>query len=451
MTSRLNLTYEELLRDLSDQKAMTLLPAILYVGILMVMGLLGNGLVCFIFARRLKAGTQNIMILCLAASDLLICSIGMPTEIADMRFHYTFESEFACKLFRFVNSLCSLWSILTLVAIAVDRYIKVCRPFGRQMTIREAKTIVLLSLSIAILVSWPTIFIYGTRFADTKIEGLFGKDCSTSDAMKGTNYPLIFNSILFVGFVSFTIVFIVLYAKIYRKVKRQKEIMDKARTTVAFTVKFLSLETVRTPTTSTQSDTPSAISPNISKQSDDPWIKPCASSGNSGEDKRDSVENRADHRNSVISDGEPTDTTLIEMDNHGTADLRESVTSVRPKTNDLRGAEFKDSLCQKRGTKGKLGEENRTTAIAFLVTIVFVLSYLPYLAMTFSSIFNKGFDHHLRGSSLAAYNLFLRSYFVNSAVNPIIYGFLNLQFSRAVKTMFKSPTCCRPNTIYDCS
>ncbi|XP_050390115.1 5-hydroxytryptamine receptor [Patella vulgata] len=443
MTSQLNLTHEERLRDLSDQKAMTLLPAILFVGILMVMGLLGNGLVCFIFARRLKAGTQNIMILCLAASDLLICSIGMPTEIADMRFHYTFESEFACKLFRFVNSLCSLWSILTLVAIAVDRYIKVCRPFGRQMTIREAKTTVLISLTIAILVSWPTIFIYGTRSADTKILGLFGKDCSTSDAMKGTSYPLIFNSILFVGFVSFTIVFIVLYAKIYRKVKRQKEIMDKARTTVAFTVKFSTLETVGTSATSTQSDKPNEISPTTSMQTDDPWIKPSASSGNSGEVNRDSVENRADHRNSVISDDEPTDTTLMEMDSHGTADLRKSISSVRPKTNDLRGAD--------RGAKGKLGEENRTTVIVFLVTIVFVLSYLPYLAMTFSSIFNKGFDHHLRGSSLAAYNLFLRSYFVNSAVNPIIYGFLNPQFSRAVAAMFKSPTCCRPSRIYDCS
>ncbi|XP_050390147.1 uncharacterized protein LOC126809558 [Patella vulgata] len=53
---------------------MTFLPAILYVGILMVVGLFGNSLVCFIFATKMKPGTQNIMIMCLAASDLLVCS-----------------------------------------------------------------------------------------------------------------------------------------------------------------------------------------------------------------------------------------------------------------------------------------------------------------------------------------------------------------------------------------
>ncbi|XP_050390136.1 D(2) dopamine receptor A-like [Patella vulgata] len=92
----------------------------------------------------------------------------------------------------------------------------------------------------------------------------------------------------------------------------------------------------------------------------------------------------------------------------------------------------------------KLGAERRTTIIAFLVTTVFVLSYLPYLGITF---FNEGYNYDLHGSSLVAYNLFLRSYFVNSAVNPIIYGLLNLQFSRAVKAMFKRPTFDR--RIYD--
>ncbi|XP_050415307.1 D(2) dopamine receptor [Patella vulgata] len=449
MTSQTNSSVEELLRQLSDEKAMVLLPAILYVGILMVVGFLGNGLVCFIFVRKLKPGTQNIMILCLAASDFLVCSIGMPTEITDMRFDYTFESEFACKLLRFVNALSTIWSDFTLVAIAVDRYIKVCRPFGRQMTVRDAKTAVLVSLLIAILLSWPMLFIFGTRSKDTGIPGLFGKDCSTSDAVKGTNYPLIYNSILFVCFVLVTIVFIVLYAKIYRTVKRQKVVMDKARKYNASTEEYATSESVNRLDTSAESGKQNQISPTIFTQTADSLIKNDASMVNSKEDKTVSVD-RTHSLTSKVSVDEPT---LMKVSSHFTVDLQKSVTSILPPT-DMLGVDAERTKQEVKSSKksrkeNKLGPESRTTLIAFLVTIVFVLSYLPYLGMTFSSIFNKGYNHHLRGPSLAAYNLFLRSYFVNSAVNPIIYGLLNPKFSRAVKAMFKGPTCCRPSRIYD--
>ncbi|KAK6167653.1 hypothetical protein SNE40_021629 [Patella caerulea] len=447
MTSQMNSSNEELLRQLSDDNAMTLLPAILYVVILMVMGLLGNGLVCYVFARKPKPGTQNVMILCLAASDLLVCSVGMPTEIADMRFDYTFESEFACKLLRFVNILSTIWSDLTLVAIAVDRYIKVCKPFGRQMTVKEAKTAVLVSLLTAILLSWPTIFIFGTRSKDTGIPGLLGKDCSTSDAMKGTSYPLIYNSILFVCFILLTTVFIVLYTKIYRRMKRQKRIMDKARKSEACTEKSTNHANINRSNTFEVSTKQNQIS----TQTADLLIKNGASRENSKEDKSVAVEIRTHSLTSEVSVEEPT---LIKMTSLGTADLQNSLSSIPSEPSDMSGVgaqqtkqEVKSS--NKNRKERKLGAESRTTLIAFLVTTVFVLSYLPYLGMTFSSIFNKGYNHHLRGSSLAAYNLFLRSYFVNSAVNPIIYGLLNLQFSRAVKDMFKGLTCCRRSRIYD--
>ncbi|KAK6167655.1 hypothetical protein SNE40_021631 [Patella caerulea] len=391
----------------------------------------------------MKPGTQNIMIICLAASDLLVCFVGMPTEIADMRFDYNFESEFACKLLRFVNTICSLWSSFTLVVIAVDRYIKVCRPFGRQMTLRETKTIVLISFLAAIFFSWPKICIKGIRSKDTGIPELNGKECSTSDVMKGTNYPLIYNSVLFVCFVLLTIVFIVLYAKIYRRVKRQKQTMDKGQKSEAITGKKSSnQQRVYTTANSTELGKQKQISQRISLQTDDSLKKPSASSVNLGKDKRFVIENPADSRSTDISGNK----TLTEMEGSETADFQKKKTANPQKPNHLIEAGINlsklkvDNCCTNMCVKRNAREESRTTVIAFLVTIVFVVSYLPYLAMTFYRIFDKEFDQHLRGSSLVAYNLFVRSYFVNSAVNPIIYGFLNLQFSRAVKAMFKHST-----------
>ncbi|KAK6167654.1 hypothetical protein SNE40_021630 [Patella caerulea] len=440
MTSQMNSSNEELLRQLSDENAMTLLPAILYVGILMMVGFLGNGLVCFIFARKLKPGTQNIMISCLAACDFLVCSIGMPLEITDMRFDYTFESDFACKLLSFIHSLSTIWSVLILVAIAIDRYIKACRPFRRQMTVREAKKAILVSLLTAILLSWPTIFIFGTHSKDTGIPGLFGKDCSTSDAMKGTNYPLIYNSILFVGFILLTAVFIVLYVKIYKRAKRQKEIMDKARTCETSTEKSSTPESVNRSDTSTESVTQTTISPTISTQTDDSLIRNGAPVVNL-EDKTDFVGNGI-YSLTLSSEVSVDKPTCIKIDSLGTVDLQKSLPSIPPSPTDMGesvayGTKQEVKSSKKSRTRGKHGAEHRTTIIAFLVTTVFVLSYLPFLGMTF---FNEGYNYDLHGSSLVAYNIFLRSYFVNSAVNPIIYGLLNLQFSRAAKAMFKRQT-----------
>lgn len=90
------------LETVNDERAKTLIPAMTILGLLMLVGIVGNSLVCYVFCCRLKSGTQNFLIVCLAVLDLLSCVIGMPNEIADMRFYYIFESVGSCKIMRFV-------------------------------------------------------------------------------------------------------------------------------------------------------------------------------------------------------------------------------------------------------------------------------------------------------------------------------------------------------------
>ncbi|KAK6167658.1 hypothetical protein SNE40_021632 [Patella caerulea] len=461
MPSQTNLSNEELLLHLNNQIATTLIPAMLVIGVLMVMGLFGNGFVCFVFAKRLKPGTQNFMILCLASFDLLSCVIAMPAEIVDMRYYYLFDSEFVCKTFRFVNVLCSMCSIVTLTAIAIDRYIKVCRPLGRQMTLGEAKISVLASVFIGIFFAWPSIFIYGLRSADTGIPGVEGKDCSTSDDVKDTKYPLVYNFVLFVGFLGLTITFAVLYGKIYKEVQRHKKYMTK-----------VAISTPSSPITSTSEfHYPSITSINSDIHDELPIRKSIANgnallqldinsqengatSHNSKGDKTVTFKTDDGSESAVINDNELTVTTngdanicASEGESRTHSSLHTKVRSIPPPLQLPPADEYCESdigssisACStpknKKNPRFSIGRETRTTVIAFLVTTVFVISYLPYLGLIFARIFNKDFDHDIRGSALAAYNLFLRSYFVNSAANPIIYGFLNFRFRQEVKRVF---------------
>ncbi|XP_066506541.1 trace amine-associated receptor 13c-like [Hoplias malabaricus] len=70
----------------------------------------------------------NLIILSLAVADLLVGLIVMPVNITQLIDSCWYLGKLACFLFPAVSSLPVLASVLSLVLIAVDRYIAVCDP-----------------------------------------------------------------------------------------------------------------------------------------------------------------------------------------------------------------------------------------------------------------------------------------------------------------------------------
>ncbi|XP_071111658.1 nematocin receptor 2-like [Haliotis cracherodii] len=343
------------LQEVNDAMAMLLLPAMVYVGVMMIVGFVGNVLVVYVFPMKLTISTQSVLITSLAVFDLLSCIISMPTEIADMRFFFMFESVFACKMLRCVNTFCAMCSILTLLGIAVDRYRKVCCPHKKQLGIKQMKFVISFSILLSAAFSWPAIVLYGIRSADTGVEHLIGQDCSTSDAVKHTLYPLIYNGVLALLFIIIAVVLCILYFLVWRTAKKHTE------------------------TT----------------------------------------------RSVSVGQNTPSTGTTIELSS------ADSEGSVPNKT----GRSPSRSMTSRRRT-------NKTTTIAFMVTIVFILSFVPYLSLVIARSTVKDFDYKLDDVSTIFFNIFLRSYFVNSAANPVIYGVMNVRFRRECCKVLKSVFCC---------
>ncbi|CAL1546142.1 unnamed protein product [Lymnaea stagnalis] len=75
----------------------------------------------------------------------------------------------------------------------------------------------------------------------------------------------------------------------------------------------------------------------------------------------------------------------------------------------------------------------RTTLMLFSITLIYILSFLPHLVlMTLKAL---GLDtHKLHGEAgELLLNLLIRSYFINSASNPIIYSFFSNNFFKECK------------------
>jgi hypothetical protein len=112
------------LQDLNDEVAMELLPVMLFIGLLMTIGVVGNSLVCYVFCFRLRMNTQNFLIVTLAVFDCLTSLLSMPMEIEALRYFYSYDSDSKCRLLRFFQVSINVASCFTVGLIGVDRYVR---------------------------------------------------------------------------------------------------------------------------------------------------------------------------------------------------------------------------------------------------------------------------------------------------------------------------------------
>ncbi|PVD31903.1 hypothetical protein C0Q70_07329 [Pomacea canaliculata] len=80
----------------------------------------------------------------------------------------------------------------------------------------------------------------------------------------------------------------------------------------------------------------------------------------------------------------------------------------------------------------------RTTWMMFVLTAIFIISYLPYLTITCVRAVHHSIDVDLTGWRLNLYNLAHRSYFINSVTNPIVYSFCSARFRQQCRRLMSS-------------
>ncbi|XP_046580947.1 D(2) dopamine receptor-like [Haliotis rubra] len=385
------------LRDYDDRHALQVLPAILCLAVLMLLGFLGNSLVCYVYIVKFKPSPTNRYIIALAIFDLINCGICIPHEIADMRYRYTLARYGLCKVMRVIMAFVSYASGSILLAIAVDRYRKIC-PFQRQATWLDAKVTIAVCSVMSLIVALPAAIIYGVKTVTTNNIHINGSDCSISDDYRGTPFPSIYNGAQFFIFVAATLCLLVLYSLIWRQVARRRTFFNKNRTRqnpeqqlhksiVSFTV---------------QSHAPENT---------------CAASESSP----------------------PTDEHLRQGESEtdeGMCSSKSTSTALDP-SEDVHVA----STLSTHSSSGNNKRSHKTLFMLFLITLVFVLSFLPYLCLMASQTASKETFAGIQGTGTVLYSLFLRSYFINSVSNPIIYGFCNLYFRREVRLLWRKVTC----------
>ncbi|KAK3583183.1 hypothetical protein CHS0354_025702 [Potamilus streckersoni] len=509
------------LDELNDEEIYRLVPLLVYLILISIIGIGGNGLVCYIYKTKYRLSNSQSFILCLSAIDLFACFVVVPLEFFTILRQFHFEAIWACKLSRFSNTFVTMSSSFLLLAIAVDRYRKVCKSFGWQISSNAARALCVASILAGLAVSWPALILYGKKSFLVQEFNITATECSINDAISETMFPflnnLMFSLMFLTGIVAMSLLYCFIGRVICQHAKKPREYLNvsvpmlssavvdskpddlpkqndyQKRTSRrksskrekgelswagrsessrkddhSVTKDDLSFNTVDNVNASTRN----AISMPVVQvehkweglMSDDSGIKADQqrpdddSSGKyifqeGTNEKVNAKENDAD---TDVDSNNEKDETVIETEekNNSTASSKGNFSkmhspSIGEKINRItRHVSSALSVLTSRSSREhshsfertqylKEARARRTASLMFVITLTFILSYLPHLLLMLIRSLDDTFVDNMSSSEKVAYKFFLRSYFLNCALNPFVYGACDSRFRSSCKDLFK--------------
>uniref|UniRef100_A0A2C9K3R8 G-protein coupled receptors family 1 profile domain-containing protein n=1 Tax=Biomphalaria glabrata TaxID=6526 RepID=A0A2C9K3R8_BIOGL len=404
---------KEYLSVLQHESTLAFIPALIYMSLLIVVGSIGNCFVLGVYWTKMPRTPLRLYIIVMAIYDLPTNLLVIPGDIYDTFYVWDFDMPVVCKLRRYFNAVCVMSSIFVLVAIATTRYKMVCSSLGRQVTITQAKVSSIVMLVVGLVLSIPYSVIHGSQTILTPVPGIYGHFCQVDDFYVTTKWPLLNSAFFILIFITCCSSMIVFYICIGYKTWKHRQIRKDLK---------IVGKTSRCEESDSVLDSSSAIGRTYGQ----------IQSTNLGS---------LQYRQQMASK---------RLRKKGVYNIELYYCNNRKEVKDF-GIERKNSLFKKPTKKVSLVEEtnlNRTTKrrsifgrtswMMITVSLVFIIALIPFLGLNFYKTAAPESYASLKGISLALYQLFSRSYLLNSAVNPIVYSLLDRKFR---KECFKLLTC----------
>ncbi|XP_005094840.1 alpha-2 adrenergic receptor [Aplysia californica] len=386
----LNTTREPMpdIYELNRRKAGSFYPIFIILGCIMVLGVLCNILVCYIYRCRSRRATSNFFVIFFAIFDMFGCFIGIPLEMCALGLPYVFDVVPLCKIMGFLEtwSVCAL--CLTLICVSYDCYRKHCRP-SEDFGVKKARVYCIVSIVVAVVVSIPACFVFDINKIRTAHAGIYGEGCSIDPDLPQWLRILYFACVL-TTFTMSLIIMSVLYCLIGVNYWKQRQAEERGEKPSPAKREFPKKHRFVREDTSTSSVT------NYNEEI-------CRL-----------------HSQSTVSHSN-TDPARVPLKSSGIV-----------KTNSLQASSAPPSAAVVQLHV----KHTRQTWIFLVISIAFVVTMLPYVVVTILCVATKVFNQFSSNATEIAFNLCIRSYLLNYVVKPVVYIIFNLNFRKEVKQLF---------------
>ncbi|XP_060067182.1 RYamide receptor-like [Ylistrum balloti] len=142
---------------------------IVLYGIVIIVDVTGNGIVCYlIFSERQLRTITNFFLVNLAVADIAKAFTGIPFSLmVNLIFRYWPFSAFLCPFVAYIEIVVVFASAFTMVAMSVDRYIAIVHPLRPKLTYSGMAFTLLTVWLLAFAMPIPTALSAGLYIPDT--------------------------------------------------------------------------------------------------------------------------------------------------------------------------------------------------------------------------------------------------------------------------------------------
>ncbi|KAL4231490.1 hypothetical protein ACF0H5_009068 [Mactra antiquata] len=398
----------ETLDELDIRYAHALIPFMCFLGLIGVAGIVGNILIIIVFLRGKEYRKSNfkVFVLSLAVTDLFTCTTVIPMEIFKTWTYFNYHYVILCKVKCAFNIFSLTTAALILFVICIDRYRITCRQFKRQIRQKMAKAIILTVIFVSMVLSTPAGILCGT--ADGIKYNLQGYNITVTTCQAEKRYQSSILRYLYKYFMALilcvvAISFIVMYVCIMRKIYKHWR-----KPSLGSSVRMGDLVT-KTPSSST------ATGPVPDQQSDSEDVFQPSENENkvNSEDKNKSKSSKKHSQNKSAST------------------KRKPVQSVSSVTSN--GSYSLSWIFRhRRSSSGTSGRISYKTVIWFILTLIFLLTYIVNASLSFLS----SSVHQFSPGIMCLYQMFSRLHYINNCINVFVYAIVDRRFKPYCKELF---------------
>ncbi|XP_061193879.1 neuropeptide FF receptor 2-like [Saccostrea echinata] len=226
--------------DISNEDFIYHLPNAIILVCYIVLGSLGNVSVLIVYMKDMKNvfSSGRLFIPFLAFVDLITLNYNGWVEFASevQQFHESKDKELACKINKFIGLILVITSGCIYFAIAVHRYILICRPHSKEFTLKVKIAVMVTTVLFIVGVSVPNYIFSGFTSISIKSKRFRNETetvfiCGTDEHFENATSSNAYHYILTVNSLIWSSLMAIIYILVGRRIRQRiKETCPKPHT-----------------------------------------------------------------------------------------------------------------------------------------------------------------------------------------------------------------------------
>lgn len=383
---------------ISEEFQSTIAPLIAFFIICNILGFFGNIAVLYVYGFRYKKNHYRLLVLVLSVIDMSACCSTVPLETASSWLWFEAPSTGLCKARMFFIMFIGLSALYMLFVTAVYKYRRICRPFGKQVSRKAIKILCLIGVAIALVYGIPAAILFDVNNHNVTLINVTENAfiCEVHKSYHGTAYPAAYRHCVSVYSI-LMVTTIILYIFVARTTIQHVRRMKKAPKI------FLPKEESESSFSNFSQTTDTAVSPS---------------------------ENQKDNGTRISQtvcdlEGKPVCFTINPLP-------LEKVKETQP-TSPGKEIEGPTKVAKLQLSSNQI----RTVIIMVIIAGTFSVTFLMGLSFGYVFALRTYSDYASIGELVFLFACY-RLYFINYALNPVVYFSLDRQFRKEVMKVFYS-------------